>query len=187
MSVTLPPPYESDSIWPISSGGQLNWNEGMGSLFGSGFSGLDSFSEGFSISGGAVSSDSEERVIGGTWRESQAGASSRKWSILASAIMMKSGTTILISSQVGFCCNWSHSAVFHPSKLGSSRLRWSSLKLVISSHAGVSFQPSMVSGSLSSVWLSSSYFSSQDVQCLVGLILKVRRGEPIFSQRVHFK
>ena len=32
-------------------------------------------------------------------------------------------------SQVGFCCNCSHSSAFHPSILGSSRLRWASSKL----------------------------------------------------------
>ena len=44
----------------------MRWNEGMGSLSGSGFSGSDSFSEGFSVTGGAVSSGAGERVVGGT-------------------------------------------------------------------------------------------------------------------------
>ena len=48
----------------------------MGSLSRNGFSSSNSFSEGISVIGGAVSSGCDGMVSAGTWRVSQAGASS---------------------------------------------------------------------------------------------------------------
>ena len=133
--------------------------------------------EGISVIWGAFSSISDGMVSTGTWRVSQAGASSWKWSMLASAVIIKSGTAIPpVSNQVRFCCCASHSSVFHPSRLGFSGLRFLSLKAAISSHSGISFQPWMVSVSSFTACSSSSHVSSQDVQCLVGSISKVKRG-----------